>query len=206
MAIEVGAGAVGETPAAESTLLRVPDVRISYPSIPPSTPAGTLVVTSTTLRWISADGSCGISAGFCDILLHAVARDAPSGPCIYCQVVAGDDDGAEMRLAPANESALEGLFEAMCEAAAACIDDDADDGGDDGFGEGYAGEGELDVGDTGSLPLPSGMMYTADGVRSIEEIMAANANGGTAEEMTDEGDDGRFDDADEVNEGDSRES
>jgi hypothetical protein len=166
MAVQVGDAAVG-APAASSggatpeeaetvgtETFRLDGVAVAGLALPAGV-RGTLTITTRQVRWASAAAAGGAGAGFAipfpDVALHAISRDASAGapPGIYCQV---GEAGDELRLFPADAGAdgvLERIFEAMCESAALCVDEEDE-------GEGGGGGGE---------------MFTADGVRRLDELL-----------------------------------
>jgi Regulator of volume decrease after cellular swelling len=174
MVIQVGDASIAAISSADGTGLeegeeekfRLTGATVTGLELPEQT-SGDLVITTRRLCWWSDSVVCGASVPFADIGLHAVSRDPATGtgPCIYAQVGDGDD---ELRVFLANESELEGLFAAMCEAAALCLD------GEEGEGE-FGGE-------------PGEMFTTTDTVSLLDGMLQVNGfgDGNGAEENGDD--------------------
>lgn len=114
--------------------------------------SGTLFVTTRRIVWVAAagdsssSGSSSLSCSYRQISMHAVSRDAEAfgRPCVYIQLDEGSEHGmaaaadegeeeeeeeltAELRLVPAEEAAVEAIFNKLCECSALNPDSDVED-------------------------------------------------------------------------------
>mmetsp|Transcript_3791 Transcript_3791/g.5293 ORF Transcript_3791/g.5293 Transcript_3791/m.5293 type:complete len:238 (-) Transcript_3791:408-1121(-) len=105
----------------ENLLFRLNDVKLIFDS-ENDQGEGNLFVTSDRIIWLSqADHTkaCAFDVPF--IILHAISNDPEthSRPCIYCQLDSDSEDlPRESKFVPSDESKLQSLFKAFCDAAA----------------------------------------------------------------------------------------
>jgi Regulator of volume decrease after cellular swelling len=151
----------GDADAVGVTTYTLENVTVDGLALPASTP-GTLTITTRQLRWQAAGASSTacLALPFQQLMLHAISRDgAPA--CIYCQV---GEDGAELRLVPGGAEGgdgLDGIFAAMCESAAMCLDEEEEGEEAEEAREGFGRVGEMGGGE----------MFTADGMRRLDELL-----------------------------------
>lgn len=114
---------------------------------------GSVFVTTRRLVWVpdsssggAAASSSSIACSYKQISMHAVARDTEAfpKPCVYIQLDEGsvgmgaeaeedegeeqeEEESAELRLVPAQDSEVESLFQAVCDASALNPDSDMEE-------------------------------------------------------------------------------
>ncbi|XP_038617861.1 methylosome subunit pICln [Tachyglossus aculeatus] len=172
---------------------------------------GTLYIAHSRLSWLDGSG-LGFSLEYPSISLHAVSRDLSAFPREHLYVMvnakftedepkeapmaegdgrdqSGDDEDddeaepiAEFRFVPADNSALEAMFSAMCECQALHPDPEDEDSDDDYEG----GEYDVEAHERGQGDLPTFYTYeeglsqlTAEGQATLERLegMLAQSEG-----------------------------